>query len=79
MFQVEQSIDGIQCADASSFCGIRDRLYPDRRDMGYPFDRPPNAQFNNIQDFLQSNMALQEIKIRFQDRTVQNPRNPTRN
>ncbi len=23
-----------------SFCGARDALYPDRRDMGYPFDRP---------------------------------------
>ena len=23
-----------------SFCGTRDRLYPDRRPMGYPFDAP---------------------------------------
>jgi hypothetical protein len=23
-----------------SFCGVRDRGYPDRRAMGYPFDRP---------------------------------------
>lgn len=75
-FQIQQTGTEGQCNDASSFCGLKDQLYPDRRDMGYPFDRPPNAQFNAIEDFLQPNMALQDITIRFTDRTVQNPKNP---
>ncbi|XP_077295280.1 phenoloxidase subunit 2-like isoform X2 [Arctopsyche grandis] len=74
---IEQDTAGVPCSDAFSFCGIKDRLYPDRRSMGYPFDRPPNARFTAVEDFLQPNMKLQDIKIRFTDTTVQNPRNTT--
>jgi tyrosinase len=28
------------CNDSHVFCGIRDKKYPDKRSMGFPFDRP---------------------------------------
>lgn len=69
--------DGSQsnCVEASSFCGLRDRLYPDKRPMGYPFDRPSQTA-DNIQDFILPNMSLTDITIRLQNVTEQNPRNP---
>lgn len=30
-----------KCDDASSYCGVRDSKYPDKRAMGFPFDRQP--------------------------------------
>lgn len=36
--RVQQDLAGT-CNDAASYCGVRDRLYPDLRAMGYPFDR----------------------------------------
>nr|BAM76811.1 prophenoloxidase 1 [Mythimna separata] len=65
--RVEQDLVG-SCNDAASYCGIRDRKYPDRRAMGFPFDRPaPHA--NTLSDFLRPNMAVQECSIRFTDTT----------
>ncbi len=52
-----------------SFCGVRDASYPDRRPMGYPFDRPfPDG--DTIDDVVerQSNIALRDIAIRFKTR-----------
>ncbi|XP_052739225.1 phenoloxidase 1 [Bicyclus anynana] len=67
----------LSCVEASSFCGLKDRLYPDRRNMGYPFDRPSTSAAN-IQDFATlPNMSLTDITIRLQNVTEQNPRNPT--
>jgi hemocyanin-like protein len=45
-----------------SFCGARDR-YPDKRDMGYPFDRP---FADPVRDTIManSNMAFRDITIR---------------
>ncbi|KAG7303487.1 hypothetical protein JYU34_012011 [Plutella xylostella] len=73
--QVEQP-DGrqISCKEASSFCGLRDRLYPDRRPMGFPFDRPSRS-VTNIEDFVLPNMALVDVTIRLQNVTERNPRN----
>jgi tyrosinase len=31
-----------------SFCGVRDSHYPDRRNMGYPFDRAFSGQLTNV-------------------------------
>ncbi|XP_050666694.1 phenoloxidase 1-like isoform X1 [Leptidea sinapis] len=64
------------CKQASSFCGLRDRLYPDRRSMGYPFDRPSTTA-SSIQDFLLPNMSLIDVTIRLQDSVEPNPRNPS--
>jgi tyrosinase len=65
------------CEDAASYCGIRDQAYPDRRAMGYPFDRIPRPtststeEFSSpvsIQEFLTPNMAIGDVTIRFSDR-----------
>jgi hypothetical protein len=52
-----------------SFCGVRDASYPDKRPMGYPFDRPLPAG-TTIDDVVtrQPNMALRDIAIRFRAR-----------
>ncbi|XP_044743292.1 phenoloxidase 1-like [Chrysoperla carnea] len=65
---VDQDLSGA-CSDSSSFCGIKDRLYPDRRSMGYPFDREPRTGVNTIREFLTPNMAIQKVSIRFTDRS----------
>lgn len=48
-----------------SFCGAKDKEYPDKRPMGYPFDRP----FKNLSIAetinIQPNMAVRDFKIRF--------------
>nr|Q8I6K1.1 RecName: Full=Phenoloxidase 1; AltName: Full=Prophenoloxidase-I; Flags: Precursor [Holotrichia diomphalia]BAC15603.1 prophenoloxidase-II [Holotrichia diomphalia] len=73
--QVVQSTEGI-CNDAMSYCGIKDRLYPDKRSMGYPFDRLPRNNVNTLQEFLTPNMRVQDCVIKFTDRVVvPRPRN----
>jgi hypothetical protein len=67
--QINQNIEGA-CADAASFCGIRDKLYPDKRSMGYPFDRMPRDGVNTLKDFLTPNMFVRDVTIKFSDRTV---------
>ncbi|KAL4705469.1 hypothetical protein ACJJTC_001017 [Scirpophaga incertulas] len=64
--RVQQDTVG-SCNDAASYCGIRDRRYPDRRPMGFPFDRPAGAAA--LQDFLTPNMATRACTIRFTDAT----------
>lgn len=67
--RINQSIEG-QCNDAAIYCGIRDKLYPDRRSMGYPFDRMPRDGVDTLQQFLTPNMRVQDVRIQFFDRTV---------
>ncbi|RVE50241.1 hypothetical protein evm_005076 [Chilo suppressalis] len=64
----------LSCKEASSFCGLRDRLYPDKRNTGFPFDRPSRTA-SNIQEFLTPNMAVADVTIRLADVTIQSPRN----
>jgi hypothetical protein len=68
--QVAQDLVG-QCTEAASYCGIRDRMYPDRRAMGFPFDRLGRGGTGNLASFLTPNMRAQEITITFNDRVVQ--------
>ena len=51
------------CCGSVSFCGALDQ-YPDKRPMGYPFDRPFNFP---VTDTIMSNMnmAFRDIKIRW--------------
>lgn len=49
------------CSDAASYCGVRDRLYPDRRQMGYPFDRVPRV--DRLINFLTPNMSIVDVVI----------------
>lgn len=53
------------CNDAAVFCGLKDQKYPDKRNMGFPFDRPHKAA--RLEDFknLATNMALGECAIKF--------------
>nr|WGN96286.1 setae polypeptide [Ochrogaster lunifer] len=75
--RVEQpkSASGLSCVEAFSFCGLKDRLYPDKRSMGFPFDRPSSTA-TTLETFILPNMGLQDITIRLQNVTETNPRNP---
>ncbi|XP_049822106.1 phenoloxidase 1-like [Aethina tumida] len=66
--RVNQDTSGA-CNDAGSYCGIKDKLYPDRRSMGYPFDRLPRPGVDTLQQFLTPNMRVQDISIKFENRT----------
>ncbi|KAF2892247.1 hypothetical protein ILUMI_13924, partial [Ignelater luminosus] len=68
--RVNQDSSG-PCDDASSYCGIKDRLYPDRRSMGYPFDRMPRDGVDTLEQFLTPNMRVQNVTINFTNRTFQ--------
>lgn len=48
-----------------SYCGLRSKLYPDRRSMGYPFDRMPREGVDTLRQFLTPNMRVQEVNISF--------------
>nr|AAG00991.1 prophenoloxidase II [Armigeres subalbatus] len=70
---VEQELDeNVDCNDSHSFCGLRDRLYPDRRPMGYPFDRRMPNTIRTLQDFESpnSNMALTNVQVRFTNSVI---------
>ncbi|ALC42161.1 PO45 [Drosophila busckii] len=59
------------CSTAFSFCGLKDKLYPDKRTMGYPFDRRlPNNTLSALVDSF-SNMTKTDLTIKFSDRVVQ--------
>lgn len=72
--KVEQPKPNRVCSNAASFCGILDSKFPDKRPMGFPFDRtnPPtifNKTINTAGDFAGQfeNMTIQNIKITFTD------------
>lgn len=65
--KVVQDTSGI-CNDADSYCGVLDKLYPDRRSMGYPFDRVPREGATTLETFMTPNMSVTEVKIFFTDR-----------
>lgn len=71
--RVNQDLVGT-CNDAASYCGIRDRLYPDRKPMGYPFDRLNRNGADVLSSFLTPNMRVQDVTVVFNDRTVERPR-----
>lgn len=65
--KVEQPLEGM-CNDAASYCGVRGQKYPDKRAMGYPFDRNARQGVDNLRSFLTPNMFIIDATIRFQDR-----------
>ncbi|XP_049317717.1 phenoloxidase 2-like [Bactrocera dorsalis] len=67
--RVEQQLVG-SCSDAASYCGVRDRLYPDRRPMGYPFDRLSRAGADRLVNFLTPNMSIVDVVVRHDNRVV---------
>lgn len=63
-----------QCkVNASSYCGLRDAKYPDKRSMGYPFDRQPRDGVNRLTEFLTPNMIVTDVTIEFSDSMINNP------
>jgi hypothetical protein len=58
-----------KCKESLSYCGILSELYPDKKPMGYPFDRslPAKEQgTSTLDDFIAqySNMSTTEVTIR---------------
>ncbi|XP_075167145.1 phenoloxidase 2-like [Haematobia irritans] len=69
--RVDQDLVGT-CSDAASYCGVRDRKYPDRRAMGFPFERLPRLGADQLMNFLTPNMAMVDVSIRHEaNRIVQ--------
>ncbi|KAG5668816.1 hypothetical protein PVAND_016739 [Polypedilum vanderplanki] len=64
--RINQDLAGT-CNDAAIFCGIRDRFYPDKRTMGFPFDRVNRRGAETLQTFLTPNMGIADISIVFKD------------
>ncbi|XP_058838329.1 phenoloxidase 8-like [Topomyia yanbarensis] len=60
------------CNDSHSFCGLRDRLYPDARNMGFPFDRQVPPSVSSLKDFVRPyrNMATTAVQIRFTNTVI---------
>uniref|UniRef100_A0A1I8Q7Q8 tyrosinase n=1 Tax=Stomoxys calcitrans TaxID=35570 RepID=A0A1I8Q7Q8_STOCA len=61
--RIDQDLVG-SCSDAASYCGVRDRMYPDRRAMGYPFDRLPREGAERLANFLTPNMSIVDVTVR---------------
>lgn len=51
------------CRTGVTFCGLRDKKYPDKRPMGYPFDRPLRDGVETLKSFMTPNMASTQITI----------------
>ncbi|XP_062544364.1 phenoloxidase 8-like [Armigeres subalbatus] len=64
--------ENLVCDDSHSFCGLRDRLYPDARNMGYPFDRRLSAGVNSFIDFVApfDNMTVTTVNVRFTNTVI---------
>lgn len=75
---VEQDLTGT-CGNASAYCGIRDRLYPDKRNMGFPFDRVAKKNDGELIDFLLPNMTAVDCKIIFNDAIMERTTKPHQN
>ncbi|KAJ8678886.1 hypothetical protein QAD02_014673 [Eretmocerus hayati] len=52
-----------KCKPSFSFCGLENMKYPDRRPMGFPFDRAPREGVQTLQQFLTANMITTPITI----------------
>lgn len=70
--RVDQDLVGT-CNDSASYCGVRDRRYPDRKAMGYPFDRLPRNGADRLNTFLTPNMRTIDVTIQHRDQTIQRP------
>ncbi|XP_053674090.1 uncharacterized protein LOC128724390 [Anopheles nili] len=75
--RVEDFDENVNCNDAHSFCGLRDRRYPDARSMGYPFDRFTPGSVGSLQDFTKPyiNMPMASVRQKFHG-LLQHPYEP---
>lgn len=60
-----------QCDNASSYCGRFNKKYPDKRSIGFPFDRPASDDILFLDNFLLLNMRTQDVTIKFTNKDVQ--------
>lgn len=67
---VDQPNSNNVCNDAASFCGLKDQMYPDKRPMGFPFDRP--YRVDQLIDFknLGTNMAIGQLDIKYTNTVI---------
>lgn len=65
------SIRSAPCDDAMSFCGLKNAKYPDKRAMGFPFDKSIEA-VTSLAEFTQQipNAATTNCKILFSNRIL---------
>lgn len=72
LFYYNVSFRHVDCNDSHSYCGLRDQFYPDRRAMGFPFDRMVPKEINHMEDFARSfsNMKRTVVEIRFTNTTI---------
>lgn len=61
----DESVYG-KCNKAFSYCGVLRGKYPDKRSMGFPFDRPASIETLTMNDFLLANMKTQDVTIKFE-------------
>lgn len=59
------------CGDAYSYCGLKDKLYPDKRAMGFPFDRQNPAA--KLEDFTTAhpNMKTQVVQVKYNNQVIE--------
>jgi hypothetical protein len=50
--------DALDSANSASYCGVRDSRYPDKRAMGYPFDRPFKT---SISDWIEGDVKPRQL------------------
>nr|SMH67862.1 PPO1 [Scolopendra dehaani] len=60
--------DSKQCHDATSYCGVINEKYPDKKPMGYPFDRVILAA--DWSTFKTSNMNFGDVTVTFKEEVI---------
>ncbi|XP_055308600.1 phenoloxidase 3-like [Sitodiplosis mosellana] len=70
--KVDQGPSNGICSDSYVLCGLQNRKYPDKRPMGFPFDRPADDGVTIFDDFLtgMGNMISKSITIRHLDENM---------
>ncbi|XP_067015254.2 phenoloxidase 1 [Anabrus simplex] len=61
--EVEDDSSSDECKDAMSYCGVRNKKYPDARAMGFPFDRNAREDVTTLEEFMTPNMKVTDVKI----------------
>lgn len=68
--QIKSTVSGSKiCRDAASYCGVLDDQYPDKKPMGFPFDRPPVKEITTLEEFAEQsqNMMMTKVAIQFKN------------
>nr|Q8T115.1 RecName: Full=Hemocyanin subunit C; Flags: Precursor [Scutigera coleoptrata]CAD24086.1 hemocyanin subunit C [Scutigera coleoptrata] len=66
--KVEGPDEGCACHDALTYCGGIDYHFPDKRAMGFPFDRPIKQR--NFNAFKTKNMGKVTVDVKFTGETI---------